>query len=173
MAGLVVRIFPFIAGAFFLGLTVGWVFWRFRRRSIPDGEWSEREAALDELQADMARLTAERDGLVGRAAHAHEEVARLQDLLTTAWHQREEATRRVAALEAQEADLADRLEQAAAHGRYLQRRVTELSILAARHEDLVPPSVRPAAPRPGQPTEPGPSQPTPVVHTVPLSSTAP
>jgi hypothetical protein len=126
------QVFAFVLMAFLLGVLVGWLFWRFRRVSVADDDWGAVTRDLAALQLQLNALQRERDAAAAHAAWAAEEVGRLQGQLTSAWHDRDvlrlELGRAAGAL----AETRALLDRTTAQARYLQRRVTELSILHAR-----------------------------------------
>jgi uncharacterized membrane-anchored protein YhcB (DUF1043 family) len=145
MTTLLGQVFVFVLLAFLLGVVVGWMFWRYRRVSVADEDWSAVRAELEALHAQLDGLQRERESLAGQAARASGELERLQRILTGAWHDRDllrlELHRATDGLAQARADL----ERTTAQARYLQRRVTELSISAVRRDS--------APPRPLPPSE--------------------
>lgn len=125
------QVFAFVLMAFLLGVLVGWMFWRYRRVSVAEEQWSSVTRELAGLAEQALSLQRERDALAGQVSRASAEVDRLQGLLTAAWHDRDlrqlELNQAATAL----GDARSALERTTAQARYLQRRVTELSILNA------------------------------------------
>jgi len=154
---LFVQAFAFVLGAFGLGVAVGWLFWRFRRVSVAEDAWAATNREVAHLRDEIALLRREEEVLAGQASRAAAEVERLQAALTAAWHERD-----LCRLELQRAsgglvEARAQLERTTAQARYLQRRVTELSIMAARQPlggDVAPrPALGAGSPNGGPPRQ--------------------
>ncbi|MPY94480.1 MAG: hypothetical protein GEV08_15900 [Acidimicrobiia bacterium] len=149
MTALFARVFFFVGLAFLLGVVVGWLFWRYRRVSVADDDWSALRRELAGLHGQLDALQVEREVLSGQASRASAEVERLQAALTTAWHDRDVASLELHRASGALADARAGLERTTAQARYLQRRVTELSIQTARDRaarDAQAPSLVPGLP---------------------------
>lgn len=154
MTELLRQVFAFVSMAFLLGVLVGWLFWRFRRVSVADEDWAAVTQEAAALQLQLNALQRERDAAAAQATRAAEEVARLQGQLTSAWHDRDLLRLELGRASGALAEARAQLDRTAAQARYLQRRVTELSILHVRQR---PTPVPPMAPLPLAPGGPPPS----------------
>lgn len=138
MLQLFVRAFVAVAGAFVLGLAVGWLIWRLHRRSVPGEEWSASQQALEDLRRTLAEHEGQRDRLSRQVASWQAEASSLQSRVSSAWHEREAARTRSDELETELAALRAQLEQAVSHNQHLQRRVSELSLMISRGTNVRP-----------------------------------
>ena len=128
---LLFRIWIFVAGAFGLGLLVGWMFWRLHRSSLPIERWRAEQADRVAQRRRADQLAAERDALVQQVARVRSDAARLAALLARAWEDREAWHRQALELEATAAALRAELTGVDARLRYLQRRATERAVAEA------------------------------------------
>lgn len=128
------QVFAFVVMAFLLGVLVGWMFWRFRRVSVADDDWSAVTREVAALQLQLNALQRERDAASAQASRAADEVARLQGQLMSAWHDRDLLRLELGRASGGLTEARSLLERTSAQARYLQRRVTELSILHARQQ---------------------------------------
>jgi hypothetical protein len=151
MVQLFLRAFVAVAGAFVLGLAVGWLIWRLHRRSVPGEEWSASQQALEDLRRTLAELEGQRDQLVRQVASWQAEASGLQSRVSSAWHEREAARAHADQLETQLGALRQHFDQAVAHNHHLQRRVTELSLMVSRGAVVRPDLGRTPAPTVGTP----------------------
>jgi hypothetical protein len=168
MAELFARVSVLIGVAFALGVAVGWLFWRYQRRSVALSEWQATHDELAELRRRFEVAVAGRDALAGVVAGSRQEVLRLTDVVTATWNERNELRGRLASLEALLSHRAAELAQATARVDHLQRRVIELNGLATRALDVAhrplaePSSGRPRAHGSFPPVVPGGGWDTPV-----------
>jgi septal ring factor EnvC (AmiA/AmiB activator) len=136
MLELLARAFAAVGAAFVLGMAVGWLCWRFGRRTMTQAEWSSGREQVAALEQRLRTVDREHDALAGQVRALREEAARLQSALTLAWQQRDELHGQLVAFDAELAGFRDEFERVLAQRRHLQRRVTELSLAAARDSTI-------------------------------------
>lgn len=58
MSFALLELLPFIVIAFVLGLVVGWLVWRWRRRPISSGDWNELTTVAMKARSELATVEA-------------------------------------------------------------------------------------------------------------------
>ena len=129
---LLFRVWIFVAGAFGLGLLVGWMFWRLHRSSLPIERWRAEQADRVAQRRRADQLAAEREALVAAGGPRPLGTRRASPPSSRrAWEDREAWHRQALELEATSAALRAELTEVDARLRYLQRRATERAVAEA------------------------------------------
>jgi hypothetical protein len=156
MAGLFVRVVAYLVVAFALGVGVATMFWRWGRRPVPTDEWRDTQAEVARLRRQVQALhTRLSDGSprAVAAGDADAEAAERENArspLVASEREREQLRRQLAEARAEAVAALGDLRQSEAYVLFLQRRLTELAVLA-EGTGFSPPTIDLGAPPPALP----------------------
>lgn len=149
MGTVVVQVIAFVAGAFLLGICVGFMLWRSGRRCVPNREWHQLRRDHARIRSEATELNKRYSQLQTTIADRRSDVTRVTLRLAESERRRIEAASLLESASKDSAELRQKLEEGSQQLLYLRRRITELSILLGVPSagnpavDVLPPSPSP------------------------------